>query len=363
MTRHVLKMDPRYLRLQFEKAVGKSIPKILTELITNSDDSYKRMAKESDPQMFNEGFGKIDIVANRRKRTIRVVDQAQGISKKEMEDKFVWYGKESEDRVRGMQTRSLFGKGLRDVLFTQKVGIVKSIKDGVSYIAKFHWSKPKGSEIVQPIIDIKRGPKVNKDLRTNWGISEDGTLVEFKFREDVQFPRHETLLAKISNFYMLRMINSNSERKVTLTSFDRSKKEKTDLIQYVFPTGETITKKPLVMDYEDVKFPVELEILRSTVSLTQGALGYEEREGGLLVLDEENNVPDLTLFSFDTDPSASRLYGVLRIIGAGSFIRDKLNASPPEAILSEEREGLVRSHQFYRTLAKLINPILKPIVK
>jgi len=81
MTRHVLKMDPRYLRLQFEKAVGKSIPKILTELITNSDDSYKRMAKESDPQMFNEGFGKIDIVANRRKRTIRVVDQAQGILK------------------------------------------------------------------------------------------------------------------------------------------------------------------------------------------------------------------------------------------------------------------------------------------
>lgn len=363
MTRHFLKMAPRFYRLQFEKAVGKSIPKILTELVTNSDDSYKRMTKMGDPRISTEGFGKIHVVGNRKKRTIRVVDQAQGISKDEMEEKFVWYGQESEDRAKGMQTRSLFGKGLRDVLFTQKVGIVKSIKDGVSYTAKFHWSKPKDSEIVLPAIDIRRGPRVKKDLRTNWGISEKGTFVEFKLREDVSFPRHETLLEKISNFYLLRMINSNPERKVTLTSIDRSKNEKTDIVQYTFPTGEIITKKTLVMEYENIEFPIELELYRSKISLTQGGLGYEEREGGLLVLDEENNVLDLTLFSFDTDPSASRLFGILRINGAGRFIRDKLNTKPPEPILSEEREGLIHSRQFYRTLARLINPILDPIVK
>lgn len=363
MTRHFLKMAPRYYRLQFEKAVGKSIPKIITELITNSDDSYKRMAKMDDPRRSKERFGKIRIVANRRKRTIRVVDQAQGISKDEMEEKFVWYGQESEDRAKGMQTRSLFGKGLRDVLFTQKVGIVRSIKDGVSYTAKFHWSKPKDAEMVLPAIDTRRGPRVNKDLRTHWGISENGTFVEFKLRGDVSFPRHETILERISNFYMLRMINNNPKRKVTLTSIDKSRKETTDIVQYTFPTGDIITKKTLVMKYENVEFPIELELYRSKVSLIQGGLGYEEREGGLLVLDKDNNVLDLTLFSFDKDPSASRLYGILRIIGAGRFIREKLNASPPEPILSEEREGLIRSRQFYRTLAKLIDPILEPIVK
>ena len=356
-------MAPRYYRLQFEKAVGKSIPKILTELITNSDDSCKRMKKTGDPRISTEGFGKIRIVANRIKRTIRVVDQAQGISKDEMEEKFVLYGQESGDQVKGMQTRSLFGKGLRDVLFTQKVGIVKSIKNGVSYTAKFHWDKQKDSGLVLPAIDIRRGPRVKKDLRENWGISENGTLVEFKLREDVPFPRHETKLEKISDFYMLRMINSNTEREVTLTSIDKSKKETTDIVQYAFPSGEIITKKTLAMKYGNVEFPIELELRRSTTSLTQGGLGYEEREGGLLVLDEDNNVLDLTLFSFDKDPSASRLYGILRIIGAGRFIREKLNASPPEPILSEEREGLIRSRQFYRTVAKLIDPILEPIIK
>lgn len=364
MTRHFLKIHPRYIRRQFEKSVGKSIPKILTELTTNSDDSYRRMMKEKDPRISDQVFGTINITANRKKRTIRVVDQAQGLSKDEMERKFVWYGDESDDRAKGIQTRSLFGKGLRDVLFTQKVGFVKSIKDNVSYVAKFYWGKEKGMELIQPAIDIKRGPRVNKDLRVSWGISENGTLVEFKCRKDVRFLRHENLLEKISNFYMLRMINQNPERKLTLTTIDKSQKKETkDQIKYTFPTGELIRRENLTLNYEEKAFPVELEILKSKTSLIQGGLGYEEREGGLLVLDEESNILDLTLFSFDNDPSASRLFGILRILGVGSFIRDKLNSSPPEEILSEVREGLVRKHKFYRTLAKLIDPILEPIVE
>jgi hypothetical protein len=281
-----------------------------------------------------------------------------------MEDKFRWYGKESDDRTKGMQTRSLFGKGLRDVLFTQKVGMVKSIKDGSSCIAKFYWSKEKHSESFQPVVDIRLGPNVDRDLRTNWGISENGTIVEFRLREDVPFPRIETLVGKISNFYMLRIIHSNPERKVNLTSFDRLRDTRTDTIKYVFPAGEMkLPKTTLSLNYEGRTFPIELNVLRSSDSLIQGESGYEAREGGLLVLDEEDNVVDLTLFGFDSDPYASRLFGILRIFGAGNFIREKLNAAAPEAILSEDREGLVRGHEFYRALAKTVNPVLEPFVE
>jgi len=363
MTRHVLRTDPKFLRRQFEKAVGKSIPKILTELITNSDDSYKRMTKENDMRVSEENFGSINITVDYRKKIVNVIDQAQGLSKTEMESKFVVYGKESDDRTFGMQTRSLFGKGLRDVLFTQKVGVVKSIKDGLSYIAKFYWDYLKDEGIEQPIVDIRQGPHVDKDLRMNWGISKNGTLVEFRIRDDVRLPPHETLLERICNFYMLRMINSNPKRKPTLTSFDKSKKRSIDPLHYDFPLGEVIQKKSLVLEYDGQQFTVELELLRSKEPMIQGGLGYEEREGGLLVIDEEDNALDLTLFSFDTDPSASHLFGLLRIIGAGAFIKEKLNANPPEVILSEEREGLVKNHPFYRALARIVDAILDPVVK
>lgn len=363
MTRHVLRIHPRYIRRQFLKAVGKSIPKILTELITNSDDSYKRMKNQNDPRVAYSTFGSIEITADRKKHVIRVTDQAQGISGNEMKEKFVWYGSDSDDRSKGVQTRSLFGKGLRDVLFTQKVGFVKSIKNGVSYTAKFYWGKSKDSDVQQPIININRGPRVNDKLRASWGIYDNGTLVEFRCREDISFPLHETLLEKVNNFYMLMKINRNPERTVFLKTIDKSKKEEKDRLKYELPKGDLILAKELLMEFEDHDFSVDLRILRCKGNLIQGGLGYEQREGGLLLLDEDDNVLDLTLFGFDTDPSASKLFGEIRINGVGSFIRAKLNSKQPEEILNETREGLVKSHKFYRTLAKLINPILEPIVR
>lgn len=363
MTRHILKIHPRYIRRQFEKAVGKSIPKILTELITNSDDSYKRMKKQNDPRVDDPTFGCIDITADRKKHVFRVTDQAQGISRDEMKEKFVWYGSESNDKSRGVQTRSLFGKGLRDVLFTQKVGFVKSIKDGVSYTAKFYWGRSKNSNDEEPIININRGPRVNDNLRASWGIHNNGTLVDFKCREDISFQRHETLLEKVNNFYMLMKINRNPERTIILETIDKSETRKKDRLKYEFPKGEIILAKELVLEFEHSTFPIDLRIQRCKGSLIQGGYGYEQREGGLLLIDEDDNVLDLTLFGFDTDPSASRLFGEIRINGIGRFIRTKLNSRPPEEILNETREGLVKSHKFYRALSNLINPILEPIVR
>jgi len=116
MPKYALEIALRYIRLQFEKGVGRSIPKIITELVTNSDDSYKRMTQP----LTSSTFGQITIIANRRRRKMSVMDQAEGIFKDEMQKKLVPYGEESSDRSAGWRTRSLFGKGLRDVLFTQK---------------------------------------------------------------------------------------------------------------------------------------------------------------------------------------------------------------------------------------------------
>jgi hypothetical protein len=41
----VLEFATRQIRRTFERAIGRSIAKILTELVTNSDDSYRRISE------------------------------------------------------------------------------------------------------------------------------------------------------------------------------------------------------------------------------------------------------------------------------------------------------------------------------
>lgn len=362
MTKYEVQVAVRYLKLQFEKGVGRSTAKIITELVTNADDSYKRMSPEEAST--NKNYGDVKIVANRRKKKFLVIDQAQGISKEEMQQKFVPYGEESGDRKAGWRTRSLFGKGLRDVLFTQKYGVVRSIKNNQSSIAEFYYGSTRASKEKRPIIDIDdHPPKVNRDIRLNWEIQETGTCVEFRLREDLSFPRRETICEKLRKFYMLRMINSNPNRRVLLQYIDSNGEETIDQIKYSFPSGELIEKRSMDMSFDNRVFPIEIEIWRAENDLLQGTAGYEDREGGLLLIDEDDNVMDLTLFRYDNDPSASRLFGTVRIKGAGEYIRLKLNSDPPEEISTEDREGLARRHGFYRKIAETVEIILKPIIE
>jgi len=360
MTKYEVQIAVRYLKLQFEKGVGRSVAKILTELVTNSDDSYRRMGCEE--LSANQSFGEIKIIANRRKRRFFVIDQAQGMTREEME-RFGCYGEESGDRKAGWRTRSLFGKGLRDVLFTQRYGVVKSIRNNQSSIAEFYYGSKRGSTEKRPTIEIDdHPPRVNTDIRSSWGIKGDGTNVEFRLREDLSFPRRETICGKLKTFYMLRMINSNSNRKVLLQYIDSNGEETFDKINYSFPPGELIEKKSFEISFDNRDFGIEMEIRRAEVDLSQGTAGYEDREGGLLVTDEDDNVMDLTLFRYDYDPSASKLFGRLKITGAGEYVRSKLNCEQPEEVLTEDREGLVRKHGFYRKLAENVEILLKPII-
>lgn len=182
-------------------------------------------------------------------------------------------------------------------------------------------------------------------------------------RDDTKFPTRESLRKKLTGFYMLRMINSNPSRKVSLKYIDSNGEATLDEIKYLFPPGKLVDKKTFEIDFSGKRFGIDLEIFQAENDLSQASAGYEEREGGLLTLDEDDNVLDLTLFRYDNDPSASKLFGRLRISGAGEYIRQKLNSNPPEAILSEDREGFVRSHGFYKKLAAKIEETLGPIIE
>src|SRR5205814_1683039 len=150
--------------------------------------------------------------------------------------RFVTYGQESSDRARGFKTRSLFGKGLRDVLFTQHHGQVKSIKDGWFYNCRFRWKGSKGQE--KPVVEIRPPSRVTPDLRKALGIPGNGTAVEFQLAEGVHNPQPEKLIEKLNRFYMLRMINSSPHREI--------------LFKVVNARGETVLEQQLTFRFPEV---------------------------------------------------------------------------------------------------------------
>lgn len=365
MSEFVLEFATRQIRRTFERAIGKSIAKILTELITNADDSYRRLAdatKRDGGSSVLEDREPISIVFERSKKRFSVIDHAEGLTDKEMEERFVTYGKESLDRSKGYRTRSLFGKGLRDVLFTQKHGQVKSIKNGFFYNCRFKWRDAGGHE--RPVVDIKSPSRVTPELRKALRIPNNGTLVEFVLQDKVHNPQPEKLVDTLNLFYMLRMINSSPHRELVLHVVGRDGKVQLERqISYQFPMIEVKDRfQDTIKTDLGTEIRIEGEVGVAEHEMKQGEVGSAEREGGLLVLDEDDAVLDLHLFGFDEDPAARRVCGTLKLVGAGEYIRTKLNQADPEEVLTETREGFDKQHRFYRQLREKLYPRLEPIV-
>jgi hypothetical protein len=334
-------------------------------LITNSDDSYRKLADTAQRAGRDETVedpAPILVLFERAKKRLSVIDRAEGLTDQDMQQRFVTYGQESPDHSKGFRTRGLFGKGLRDVLFTQRQGQVKSIKNGLFYNCRFRWKDAGGHD--RPVIDIKAPSRVTSDLRKALRIPGNGTLVEFQLRDDVHNPQPERLIDSLSRFYMLRMINSSPHREVVVQVVGRDGKTQLEKqVSYRFPEIEIKDRfqDSIVTDL-NTEIRVDGEIGVAARELSQGEVGYTEREGGLLVLDEDDVVLDLHLFGFDDDPAARRISGMVRLIGAGDYIRTKLNQRDPEEVLTETRDGFDKQHPFYHQLRDRINPRLAPIV-
>lgn len=362
MAEFPIEFASRQIRRTFERAIGRSIAKIITELATNSDDSYRRLSKIIEQSGANtaEDPAPIIILFERARKRFSVIDHAEGITDKDMRDRFSTYGGESVDRVRGYKTRSLFGKGLRDVLFTQKHGQVKSIKNGLFYNCRFKWKDAGGGE--RAVLDVKAPSRVTPELRTALHIPENGTLVEFVLADEVSNPQFEKLASTLSRFYMMRMVNSSPHREVMLVAPGR-RGDETRQLSYQFPAIESKDRLGLSMATDlGTQIQIEGEIGITEEELSQGEAAYTDREGGLLVLDEDDAVLDLQLFGFDDDPAARRVSGVVKLLGAGNYIRTKLNQPHPEEVLTETRDGFSREHQFYRELRTILHARLEPLV-
>lgn len=343
----------RFIERQWSTAIGKSLLKTLTEPITNSDDSYRRMT-ESDPQNQNVPFP-ITIYVNRRQRIVQIVDQAQGMTFSELEKKFEEYGAAKSGAYEGYSSRGLFGQGISDVLFYHKKGAIKSIKNGEASICSFYKKNGK------PYISLERYVLSAKQAAVEWKINgSHGTTVEFTVDDDTPIHDFANLVKKLGSFYMLRLINANDARRVEIVYKD-TRETKTAVITYTFPQGEFVGHKEFTFEidgFDPVK--VDAELYKSINPLSAND---EDRESGLLVYDDKQAIYDQTFFGLENLRGADKYFGTMKLTGARNIILARINDDKhPEAILTDSRDGFDKQKDFYKQLSLKVKDWLYPIL-
>ena len=205
MSEKQVKFATRFIERQWSSAIGKSLLKSLTEPITNCDDSYRRIS-ESVEQDSSKVFP-IEIFIDKHKRIIKIADQAQGMTIRELENKFEEYGAAKSGAYEGYSSRGIFGQGISDVLFYHSEGKIKSIKDGEASVCSFYKKNRR------PYINVEKESGSIEKIAKQWGINSDhGTVVEFILDSSTSLHDYENLMKRLRVFYMLRLINASDRR-------------------------------------------------------------------------------------------------------------------------------------------------------
>lgn len=340
MERGIIEVDPRHTVRRMKTAMQGNVIRALVELITNADDSYIRL---EDKNVQHKGVIEILYRKEGYRGFFSVRDHAEGMSIEDVRNSFKTYGAATSGMKKGKRVRGYFGQGAKDALSSMVDGKICTFKDG--------WFTECGIfiESNKPMYQISSPICPTPKLRDTYKIDLNGTVACFNAdpAKTGSVPKLDTVHEELANNYLLRKIMTNSKRKVLLVDKEI---DKTRRLRYQIPNGKEILSDDFIVSYGDFgDFPIHISIWRAEKELTQNG---DDRDGGLLLVDEEDTVLGISLFKYDNEPLAARFFGEVRI---GRF-RDLLERE--ESVLTEERDGLVTRHPFTQ---KLIPEIEKRI--
>jgi hypothetical protein len=373
---------PREKRRAVTSAIGNSFLKTVTEPVTNSDSNLKMVAgvphaaglidemlklkpgdfintAELKKRIRNTVLRKIRIeisTAGRDARLCRIVDCGSGMDRQELEDKFTKY---ASAKALGQRTRSLFGRGALDVLLHHEESVIYSVKGSILARARIYWDKSG-----EPMCDAENLGASTKRRLSDHGlpfeILDHGTVVQFRIREGTHIPQEEQILAKISNFYILRLIAADPNTEVQVVRKRASGSVSGTLI-YDFPVGRVLLREHAELDLKEFgRLPIDMLVARSEVALVTDPANIERRENGLLFVDDNDAVLDLTLLpEFDKNPYLKHLYGIVRITGLRTVLENRLEASEAEAVLTITRDGFDRKNSITQQLFAIVERHVK----
>lgn len=316
----------------------------LVELIINSDDSYRRM----EEQEHDESIKTIYISYNSKTRVLKVLDYAQGMSIDEVGEAYEVLGALTSGYTEGKDVGGFFGTGAKAAMACMEDGITYTIRDDKLVKAEVFIEK---GELKYRI----EGPmEADESVRKKCGIKENGTLASFGVPKDNTLPRFSNLFEGLSNHYRLRKILVNPKRRLILV--DENEKKNRKHLGYVRPVGREVRSEVFEIDYgKHGTFEVFVSIWRADSELQQYG---DDRQGGLLIADELGNILDCTLFKYDHDQYARRLFGEV-VIGRFRI----LLADETQVVLNPERTGINTKNPFCIELIAEVEKILGEVVE
>ncbi len=309
-----------------DQAIGNDLMKGFLELITNSDESYARLESKGA-----QVDGRIEIEVNRRPRknqtTIRVIDWAEGMDEIQMEKCVGSYGEDTSGQV----GRGIFGMGLKDTINAFGEGTIIAFKNGMKHTCVL--TNVEDLEINRPRV-VSGSDK--KEFRNVSG----GTIVEILVQNPkVRIPLVDSLRQQLQMHVCLRGIMSDPSRKVLLRDLRSGSAAE---LSYKPPEGEVLLDglKLELPDFPDVTATLSVRKANGPEGLSQGG---SDRTGGILIT-SKRTYHEATLFGFDDDPYAVRLFGELRC----DDIYDLQAIGEP--IVDKNRNGLKKDHPLTRQL-------------
>ncbi|MGH9571171.1 MAG: hypothetical protein ACRD4F_16110 [Candidatus Angelobacter sp.] len=321
-----VKASRRALKMLADQAIGNDLMKGFLELITNSDESYARLEARGV-----QADGRIEIEVNRRPRknqtTIRVIDWAEGMDEIQLEKCVGSYGEDTSGQV----GRGIFGMGLKDTINAFGEGTIVAFKDGMKHTCVL--TNVEDLEIKSPRV-VSGSDK--KEFRNVSG----GTIVEILVQNPkVRIPLVDSLRQQLQMHVCLRGIMSDPLRKILLRDLRSGSAAE---LSYKLPEGEVLLDglKLELASFPDVTATLTVRKATGPEGLSQSG---SDRTGGILVI-SKRTYHEATLFGFDDDPYAARLFGELRC----DDIYDLQAIGEP--IVDKNRNGLKKDHPLTRQL-------------
>jgi len=338
---YALEISPRWWQ-RAVAAIG-SVERLLVELITNSTDSYKRLRPHDTTQI---GTIEIGYFPSDKGAEIQVKDEAEGISLERFR-RALEYGEDTSGLSQGLPVRGTLGIGLKDVCIAMQGSRILSIHKGVLNECTIY------RKMGKPWVKFLRiNEIVTEEERNTLHLKGNGTIVTgFIAKEFLPILDLKTLHKNLCKHYMLRKINQSSRYRIIL----KGDKNEETIVTYVPLEGETLLEKTFNMSYESSSYRVKVVIRKANKDLIQTG---EFRDGGLIVVYNEDAVVDCSLFGFDGDPHAKKLFGEIEIENFSKLLLDQA-----KSIVDERRRGLDKRHKFVQDLTLAVGRDLEKIIE
>lgn len=330
---HNIPVSASHLKDEAEQALKKDIGRALAELIKNSIDGINRAKNhgENPSDIVNVSY---EYILSKMK--FECLDNAEGMDSKRLE-KAARHGEKMAGLSEGEAVHGLFGAGLKHVMCSMEDAQTFTIKNGKLSRCLFsnNWKRK---------LDIS-DRDVSKDERKKFGIIRNGTLNSFILNKDWQKPMNiEKLGKKLDDLYLLRLINLRTDHKVILHDKSINKERE---IRYEEPASTEFLNNNFKILHDGEEYEINIIIKISENELEPKVDDYSHR--GLTLHNEDGVAYDHTLFRFNTDFFANRLFGYVLINKFNDLLKKDIS------VLGVHRLGLNYHHPFCSKLQEEID--------